>query len=61
MNKAKIDESKCRGCGCCLRACPMNNIILGRKKAEIGERCNGCGLCTNYCKFNAIETVVKEA
>ncbi|MBE7017740.1 MAG: 4Fe-4S dicluster domain-containing protein [Ruminococcaceae bacterium] len=55
MKKARIIENKCRGCGCCVRSCPMNNITLGKKKAESGDECNGCEKCIKACPFDAIE------
>ncbi len=56
MEKARIIENKCRGCGCCVRSCTINNITLGKKKAEIGDKCNACGQCIKACPFDAIET-----
>lgn len=54
MKKAKLTESKCRGCGCCVRACPGGGIALGKEKAEIGEACVGCGQCVKACPFEAL-------
>jgi len=54
MLKAKLNEAKCRGCGCCVRSCPKGVIVLGVKRAEIGEDCAGCGCCVKVCPFEAL-------
>ena len=51
---AKVDESKCRACGCCVRSCPLGKIELGRYTAQMGENCTGCGRCVSACPFEAI-------
>ncbi len=59
MLKAKLNEAKCRGCGCCVRSCPMGAIALGAEKAEIGEACVGCGCCVKACPFEALHLEIK--
>lgn len=59
MAKAVIDLDKCRGCGCCLRACPGGHIVFGRK-VEVGPGCCGCGACADDCPFEAIRIKTKE-
>ena len=54
MRKITICEKSCRGCGCCVRACPRGVLRLGKKKAEAGEVCIGCGECVRACPFDAI-------
>jgi len=54
--KANID-TKCDGCGACIKVCPVKGAIVG----ELGERhvinkekCIGCGICLNSCHVHAI-------
>jgi ferredoxin len=52
---ASIDESACKGCGACVRACPVDAIEMSDKKAVREESlCLGCGVCEQACKFSAI-------
>ncbi len=47
---AKIDESKCTGCGICKRVCFYRAIEIndGIATADRGK-CDGCGLCAQFC------------
>ncbi|HTG00811.1 MAG TPA: 4Fe-4S binding protein, partial [Nitrospirota bacterium] len=58
----EIDQSKCKGCGKCAKACPVEAITMRQKKAgtkavkwaERSEQaCLGCGVCATYCKNGA--------
>jgi NADH:ubiquinone oxidoreductase subunit F (NADH-binding) len=52
-----IDESACKGCGACLRACP-SKAIVGEKKSphKINQDlCVHCRSCWETCKFNAVK------
>ncbi len=52
----EITESKCTGCGICIRWCPADAIVLKNKKAVISkDNCIGCGECTVACRVWAIE------
>lgn len=63
---AEIDESRCRGCGQCARACPINAIGLekvappdeaGRERllARVNRSiCLGCGVCSLKCEHGAL-------
>ncbi len=52
----RIDPEKCRGCGACIRKCPVGAISGARKEAHRinPDLCIKCGACAATCKFNAI-------
>lgn len=52
---AKIDSSKCTGCGACVEVCPVDAIKLDNGKALVGDECVECGACVNECPNEAIE------
>jgi MinD superfamily P-loop ATPase len=50
-----IDESKCDGCGECVRFCEYKALIrLGKTAVVFPELCHGCGGCALVCTRNAI-------
>ena len=60
----KVNDDACTGCGCCVRACPVEAICLvsandphmsKREKVKLNEEtCLGCGLCVRSCPADAI-------
>jgi uncharacterized Fe-S center protein len=57
--KPRVNESRCTGCGKCVRWCPAGAISLaeggGRVRARVDEEsCLGCGECTVMCLEGAI-------
>lgn len=53
-----IDNSKCKGCGLCVKACPQQAITLNKGTSTIKqELCMGCGTCREICNNNAIYEV----
>jgi NADP-reducing hydrogenase subunit HndC len=53
-----IDQEKCKGCGLCLKNCPVNAVYeKGKKRFFIDhDRCIKCGACYAVCpdKFSAV-------
>lgn len=61
-----VDESRCRGCGRCIRACPYQAISLRRNgvggwHARVDEAlCKGCGNCISLCPCNAADSPYRD-
>lgn len=56
-----IDESKCIGCGACVRACPYHDMFFDseKKKAIKCDLCGGHPNCIPMCMHGAIKLVEK--
>ena len=55
--KAKIDETRCRGCLTCQRECANDGLEFDadNKKMRVNlDNCVGCGRCLGACNFDAI-------
>jgi len=62
----EVDGANCRGCGACVKACPVKAIHLAETASGNGrqpggktavcdrELCLGCGVCSQACKFGGI-------
>ncbi|HUL00662.1 MAG TPA: 4Fe-4S dicluster-binding protein [Nitrospirota bacterium] len=60
---AKVDETRCNGCGLCGIRCHFKAITSdfnGRTQAHIARhKCFGCGLCRNVCNTGAISLIMR--
>lgn len=54
MAKAKVDLSKCIGCGACVTACPNEAITVGEKAKIDAAKCKACGSCVSVCALQAL-------
>ena len=60
--KPYVKESKCIGCGSCIRNCAHSAITITDKKASINtDKCLGCGRCVGVCPVDAIKTLNDES
>jgi ferredoxin len=56
-----IDLEKCRGCGLCVKNCPLDAIEVIDKKAKTKDNCVNCGICFRVCTFEAIQKTEERA
>ncbi|MDO4794363.1 MAG: RnfABCDGE type electron transport complex subunit B [Brachymonas sp.] len=56
MTLAVIDENWCIGCTLCIKACPTDAILGGRKRMHtvLEAYCTGCELCVLACPVDCI-------
>jgi NADH-quinone oxidoreductase subunit F len=55
----EIDPEACKGCGICLKNCPVDAISGERREPHLihQETCTKCGTCIEKCPFDAIMKV----
>jgi len=54
--RLEIQEDLCKGCGICLKKCPIGAISGEKKKPHAidQEKCTQCGVCYEKCPFTAV-------
>lgn len=60
LDRVKIDDRKCVGCGKCADVCPMKNLRLEEGRAVAKDRCTMCYRCVNLCPRQAITLIGKK-
>ncbi len=55
--KFVVNEEKCKMCGLCFKACPVDAIAWEKKQLAVIDRnlCIKCMTCISSCKFDAID------
>ena len=55
-NRVVIDESKCNGCGNCVKVCTNSvlQLINGKVHVVNEKRCDNNGYCIQFCQENAM-------
>jgi len=55
-----LDQSKCIGCGLCVKACPFGAVFWDYESNK-PEICVHCGYCANYCPHGVLKMEVLSA
>jgi NADH:ubiquinone oxidoreductase subunit F (NADH-binding)/NAD-dependent dihydropyrimidine dehydrogenase PreA subunit/(2Fe-2S) ferredoxin len=56
ITKFTISSDLCKGCGKCIKECPVDAIDGEKKEAHVlsQDKCTVCGSCFDVCPFNAV-------
>jgi NAD-dependent dihydropyrimidine dehydrogenase PreA subunit len=52
-----VNAEKCRGCGICVKNCPLNAVTVKDKVAVIDGNCVSCNICARVCPFGALSKI----
>lgn len=53
--KPHVEQTRCAGCGSCVRNCAHGAITINNRKASVNHgKCVGCGRCIGACSFDAV-------
>jgi MinD superfamily P-loop ATPase len=50
----RIDEN-CNGCGLCVKACQVENIVMENNKPVWQHHCEACYACLQWCPKESIQ------
>jgi Pyruvate/2-oxoacid:ferredoxin oxidoreductase delta subunit len=60
----RVNETKCSGCGECVKLCPFDAFLPHKRKAKARvdlKKCYGCGVCRSSCARDALSLVDRAA
>ena len=54
-----IDKRKCVGCGECVKACPMQVMVMPSGEDARPSKCIACGICAKACPMGILSVEEK--